>query len=283
MNRQEYKNLLLDRHENDTLRIYDDFCQLQDEALKTLAKFASICEKYEIKYSLAWGSMLGAVRDNGQIPWDYDIDVFVPMYERVKLVAAMKKEIEDDYYAYGIEFQDDCPAVLIRMAPKGFDISHLHVDVFFLIGASSDLQEAHLLANKIKKAKNYRYWKLMKYDEVRNSSFKAKIKYLLRKTIVLFKNKKSLNDKYVSLCNMYSLKDSTYCLSPDQYADEAILNTKYFNDLIEKKTDNGVYRIPREYDKVLETLYGDYRTYPSFESTVKEINRTYCENVRICD
>ncbi|MFU2055263.1 LicD family protein, partial [Gallibacterium anatis] len=45
--------------------------------LQVLVNFDSFCRKHNISYSLAYGSMLGAIRHKGFIPWDDDIDIFM--------------------------------------------------------------------------------------------------------------------------------------------------------------------------------------------------------------
>ncbi len=67
--------------------IYEGFQTYQSDVLKVLKEFHRVCEKNGVTYQLAFGSLLGAIRDGGQIPWDYDIDVIVPFEEKGKLMT----------------------------------------------------------------------------------------------------------------------------------------------------------------------------------------------------
>lgn len=77
--------------------------QLQMIELEMLEEVDRICKKYDIKYSLAYGTMLGAVRHKGFIPWDDDVDVqfLRPEYERFRKVV--RKELDRSRFY----FQDE--------------------------------------------------------------------------------------------------------------------------------------------------------------------------------
>ena len=49
--------------------------EIQAVSLEILKKIADICDQHNWKYSLAWGSLIGAVRHKGYIPWDDDVDI----------------------------------------------------------------------------------------------------------------------------------------------------------------------------------------------------------------
>ena len=75
--------------------------KLKEYELKVLYKLEEICNKHSLKYYLAYGSALGAVRHQGFIPWDDDIDVYMNIVDFIKLKEICKEELEDDFY-----FQD---------------------------------------------------------------------------------------------------------------------------------------------------------------------------------
>lgn len=71
--------------------------ELQAVMLESLKEFIRVCEKHNLTYFLVTGSALGAVRHEGFIPWDDDIDVAMPREDAKKLLA-LKDEFKDPYF-----------------------------------------------------------------------------------------------------------------------------------------------------------------------------------------
>ena len=72
--------------------------KLKEKELEILNKFDEICKKHNIKYYLAYGTALGAIRHNGFIPWDDDIDICLNSNDIIKLRKILKKECPIEYY-----------------------------------------------------------------------------------------------------------------------------------------------------------------------------------------
>ena len=71
--------------------------------LEVLAVIEQICNKYELRYFATWGTLLGAVRHKGFIPWDDDIDICMLREDFDRFVAVAEKELPDEYHLFSID------------------------------------------------------------------------------------------------------------------------------------------------------------------------------------
>lgn len=251
--------------------IYKEFQKYQKITMDTLIEFHRVCEKSNIEYELAYGSLLGAIRDNGQIPWDYDIDVFVAFKDKERLIETLKKELDDKYYFYCPEVNQKCRHVIMRLAPKGYRSEALHVDVFYYVGTPNSAEERKLHVEQIKRTAHTRYCKLVNCKEEAGGNVKKYIRLMLDKMKYSMKKTEDLKNEYEKLCQMYPIDKSDYLVSADVFADWYEFPRILFEETELFHTVDGTFRIPKQYAELLTLVYKDYMSIPDLDTRIREV------------
>ena len=83
----------------------NDLKVIQMDILEVIDEF---CEEHNIRYSLACGTLLGAIRHKGYIPWDDDIDIYIPRPDYKRLIAEFPKIFKGRYKISSIERDPQC-------------------------------------------------------------------------------------------------------------------------------------------------------------------------------
>ncbi len=120
--------------------------------LEMLKQFVSICEEYSLKYYLMGGTMLGAIRHQGFIPWDDDIDVGMPRNDYEKLLELAQDVIKPPYFLQNIYTDSSYPGIhskirnsnttFIESTSRKLNINHgIFIDVFPLDYYPEDVEK----------------------------------------------------------------------------------------------------------------------------------------------
>ncbi|MBR3016519.1 MAG: LicD family protein [Clostridia bacterium] len=259
--------------------MYAEFCGYQKLALDALKEFHRVCELNHILYSVAFGTMIGCIREGGQIPWDYDIDVMVPLEQRDDLVNALKKDLEPNFYFVCPEVDPKCRHYFIRVAPKGYRSEFLHVDVFYFTGAPDSEEERKRLAKRYGELCRHRYTRYVDVSIASYGKLRRRGILLLRKVQSYGYSMKKEYDEFHSCAKKYPLRESKYVLRTDGFGWGNIYNKGHFRIFYAEdfaatelmKTNCGEFRLFSGYDRILKEVYGDYMKRPPVESGIREI------------
>ena len=162
--------------------VYKDFLSYQEITNRILKEFIGICKQYDITYYMAFGSLIGAIRERGNIPWDYDVDVVVPVTQREKLIKALDNLHEDFYYAY-FNNMINYPTSCLRVGLKPFPFTALHVDVFFLVACPDGDAERNIFLKDINNVADLRGMKYLSdwfYEPNPNSKLKKLANFYMK-------------------------------------------------------------------------------------------------------
>ncbi len=102
------------------MKTYDNetLAKLQRVELEILRDFISLCDKYELEYFGIAGTCIGAIRHQGFIPWDDDIDIALPRDSYNKFISYAKKELSDKYTVMNAETNSNYPLMTTRLMLK---------------------------------------------------------------------------------------------------------------------------------------------------------------------
>ncbi len=93
--------------------------KLQRVLLGIFLDIISVCQKHNIRYYLSGGTALGAVRHQGFIPWDDDIDINMPRRDYLRFAKIFAEEMGDKYWVHTPDFTEDYNLLLGRVRKKG--------------------------------------------------------------------------------------------------------------------------------------------------------------------
>lgn len=94
------KNILTPMKSEILLAGGEEVRRVQRIQIELLTEFDRICRKYNLKYNINFGTLIGAMRHRGFIPWDDDIDVTMYYKDCDKLYEIMEKELDHEKYFY---------------------------------------------------------------------------------------------------------------------------------------------------------------------------------------
>ena len=227
----------------------------QDEVKKVqlniLKKLKECSIEYGIRYYLHAGTALGAVRHRGYIPWDDDVDVFVPIDDYLKLIHILENDKRykiisqfntDYYYGWGFGYMIDCNTICdVNKFPIQISLGQ-SIDLFPLYGIPEDEREKDIYINTVKNLES--------------------------KCLISIKDEDRINainklNKFLLNYNYNECKLVGNVLMP------AFVNDIYEKDILgnglEMQFENLLLNIPEKYDLFLKQLYGDYMQLPPVE------------------
>lgn len=252
---------------SELLSDYKQFISYQEIVLDLLNVFHTICLKTNIDYYLAYGSLLGAIRDKGQIPWDYDVDVWVYQSDVENLIKALDTYLPSDYY-YVTRFK--CKSdrhYMMRIAPKNYSSEVLHVDVFWLFGAPNSSSDVSLMNSLYARSRNLG---MFKHCPLHFLTWKMSPVHSLK--IVMMKLLSScVPDRYID--NLHkkaiALASSDFKYITDEYG--ILFKKDFFAEKQLIQFPNGMsFFVPLGYESILSSLYGDYLKLPPLSQRINE-------------
>lgn len=254
--------------------------QWRECIVDVLRFYIDLCNKHGLRYFIAYGSAIGAIRHKGIIPWDDDIDVVMPRpdFERLKDICSTadmgKYELIGpyDYPNYYLPFAKMCNKETTLLESEEYHcVIGMYIDIFVYDGMDDDITVARQYLKKYCKywhrftvASSYYPMEKIK-TKLKRGEIKDLIHYWLLSLNRNYFRKRFLN-KLQSIVHAYDYDNcKTVIKYPPGYGDSEVIPKAMIEDSIEVPFETFKVSIQKEYDALLRRYFGDYMQFPPKE------------------
>lgn len=274
----------------------EELAKLKETLLSILSDFDKTCKKYNISYMLAGGSALGAIRHNGFIPWDDDIDINMTRREYERFRKAFPKELSEKYWFHNPDDRPDIGRGSAMLRLKGTtlktrddmnnDECGIFIDIFIIENTYNGflMRYAHgflsLMFGFLLSCRNFYENKDLYIMLIKNNCV-CKTKIFIGHLLSWIPISK-MTTIWNNINKMCKNNNSKYVTVP-------VGRKHFFGELYERlgfcTTVNARFEtldsyICLDYDKYLTRMYGDYLIIPNDEDKEKHVILEYSNKQR---
>lgn len=253
---------------------FEECKQVELDILLDVARF---CDEHSITYFLAYGTLIGAVRHKGFIPWDDDIDIYMPREDHDRFIElftgeAKPERLEAIHPAHPRSRHSFTKIVdndTLKIE-KGYAYPNGHlgvdIDIFPVDGQPEDAEEFEKWFKKLDRLYTLDFLSSLGKGE----SAKRKLAYFAMKFIKIFMPVRKIRKKTAALHAKYPFKSSKYAGSVESSCnargDRA--RRECFEGFEWAEFEGHKFKIPKGYHEIMTNLYGDYMQLPPEEKRV---------------
>ena len=251
---------------------------IQSIEFEILKYVKQICDLNGLRYYLAYGTLIGAVRHQGFIPWDDDVDIHMPRDDYYRLVSYVKQNPHPYYRLISPETNSTFTHILAKVIDTRTKLTQkthwservqlgVYVDIFLLDGAGHSLPEAE--ATYLAAYSYYKQWEksatiMFPPGANKRHAFNRWCHYLPAKMLGVHYH----IDKHTSFCvqkpyDQYEYVAAMAAATPEPSRN--IWKREWFGDGTAVLLNDTVFRAPQNWDAILRPEYGDYMQLPPEE------------------
>lgn len=263
----------------------EELRKIQDCERDILKHVIDICDKHEIKYFMFYGSLLGAVRHHGMIPWDDDIDVAMLREDYDRFLEAAEQELEAPYFLQTWKTDKECffggyakvrnsnTTALDSLHEKGTSNAGIWIDIFPLDKVFVDFSRRKqqimelehlqkLIFVKLYGRKKYLKIDIDEYQKLWQECNGIELDELYEKLDSVIKAAKNEDTAFYSVLSQYMI-----------YEERKYYTTDEFEEICKVVFDNLKVSIPKRFQHIIYLHAGrGFMTYPPVQKRVQKHN-----------
>jgi lipopolysaccharide cholinephosphotransferase len=254
--------------------------EVQNVSLDILKDVHSFCELHNIRYSLAYGTLIGAIRHKGFIPWDDDVDIIIPRpdferfcqeFESSKGYKLYRPEDSENFMVFA-RVCDNERTLVKTNRPWSTEQTGIWIDIFPFEGLPNDENEFQSLVKEIRgiatKVYRLRFGKYLKLSETRG--VKDFFFCLAKKIVYSHYDIRSLMQEHIKLMSSLKYEEQNFCgqLCVMDYPEKEHNPKQDFDKFVKIPFCDAEFYVMSGYDNVLHRYYGNYMELPPEEKRV---------------
>ncbi len=249
---------------------------MQKISLEILKTIADICEEQDFRYFLIYGTLIGAIRHRGYIPWDDDVDIMMPRPDYDKLLAYLETYLANHPYLKVFN-HDVCaayPYMITRISDDRYRIDMdnekdygmgIFIDIYPYDGLGDTKEEALAYGLKGDRLSSLCYQATRERFAIENTT--SFFRKLIKLPVFLFAKlcgKDIFQNKLSALARKKDYDASRYvgCIVWLSGGEKDIFEKAWFDEYDRMPFEKYTFRVPKAYDTVLRHIYGDYMELP---------------------
>lgn len=258
------------------MRIITELKEIQKIEKEILDYIVNICGENGLRYFLAGGTLLGAIRHKGFIPWDNDIDISMPRADYDKFISIMCEQLSSskkyklmeprsnsEYFYKFIKVVDKRTRLVEKNSEYKVSEMGVCVDIFPIDGAKENRKKAIAQIRLVNYCCEKICWGRIPYG---GKKLSKKVKCRIRNLFFYIVKREFWLDFFVNKMRENDFDTSNYVVSTfGLRGEKEIISRDCFADSRDIEFEGTLYAAPVGYEQYLTQMYGDYMQLPPVE------------------